>query len=77
MALAQHTPIKGPRGKECHVAYVLRIADDDDAGTLLTWLADDVDADWIGDRVRDEYGFRLNAQSIRRHRRGGCMCGES
>lgn len=75
MALRDLTPVRGPAGKQCHVDYTLTLLDDADRDTLTGWIGGDVDAGFIAAAVRDETGFRLAAGTIRRHRRGDCLCG--
>ena len=75
MGLAERSPQYGPGGKECHVAYTARIAECE-ADVFLGWIANEtIRASCIADQIEDEFGFALDEQSIRRHRRGKCRCG--
>ena len=75
MPLRDLIPVRGPAGKQCHIAYAMTLLDGDDQATLADWLATDVAADFIAAAIRDETGFRLGAGTVRRHRRGDCLCG--
>lgn len=64
-------------GPECSVARILRALDEDDRADLVTVLADER---FIGKAIADalgQRGHRIGPETIRRHRRGDCLCRRS
>jgi hypothetical protein len=81
MALTDHAPRRGPRHKECAVAYVLRkLPTDDERQQLRDWLVDsDVDLTDVARIIKAELDYPITGDALARHRRAllgesGCSC---
>jgi hypothetical protein len=81
MALTDHAPKKGPRHRECAVAYVLRkLPSDEERAQLREWLSDeDVDLVDVRRIIEHELAYPITSDALQRHRRAmlgtsGCSC---
>jgi len=67
------TRTDGPRWQECHVAFALRVLPEGPADALRRALANDTVQHAEISRALRDYGLRIAANTIGRHRGGRCV----
>lgn len=76
MALADRKLAPVKKGPTCTMGLLLATIDADDRATLLEWLNNP--REYAGTRIAEEltaeFGQRIGAEAVQRHRRGRCLC---
>lgn len=63
------------KGPPCTISVILAELDKDDRTALVDALTDPLVAHTTIFRVLTDNGFRVNLNTVQRHRRGECLCG--